>query len=203
MELYILECKGMGNQPVIKKKRPRNESNRGGNTSIADKERRENAKKAIVLNKLTKSRKKLGLDQEELEEMASVLSNADRMKATYFGDLLRSVNEAVEAVGREKMERRGEIRNAREQESCMKDIAREAYRIQTIEVQLGLCTLKTPMIQNMAELIARYIRRFEYGAFHAAIIVNGIVLEWNDSNVVIPQKATQTQWAFCGNLHSL
>ena len=169
--------------------------------STRARERRKVDKKEIVLKRLRKHRD-LSLTPEDLEQMALDLSDKERMKRRFFRDIQSSAQEAVMAVGRESRDRNGEIRNQKEQKSFMTAVAREAYQLKTIEVQLALCTLRTRRLQYVVELIHKYVKHFDYGAFHAAIIINGIVLEWNDGNLVIPRPASQTQWTFCSSVHS-
>ena len=178
-------------------------SGRGGGQGASDIARNERKidKKEVVLKRLRKQQQKLGLRAEELEEMALDLSDKDRMKKKYFSELLEYLDNAVDAVQEEK-KTCTEIRNTREQNTRMQDIAREAYRIQTVEVKLALCTLRTRNVQKLAEKVNKYIKRFEYGAFHAAININGIVLEWNSSNLVIPCPQSQSQWIFERTVHN-
>ena len=189
----------MGDQPSkVIKKEPSGRGD-GQDASTVARQEREVDKKEVVLNRLRKQ--KLGLSEAELEEMALNLSNTERMKQRYFTDMLQSLQEAVGVVQKEK-ESRTEIRNQREQKTCMRGIAKEAYRVKTVEVKLALCTLRTRRHQALAELINKYVRHFEYGAFHAAIIIGDIVLEWNDSNLVIPRHQSHSQWIFRGSVHS-
>ena len=173
----------------------------GPDASTAAKQKRESQKKEYVLKKLKKA-EQLDLSAEQQEQMALNLSSEAKMKEEYFGDLLKSAREAVEEVRKEKEEHKGGIRNRQEQQVCMIGIAKEAYQVKTIEVQLAFRTLRTSRWQRIAELIHRYVKNFEYGAFHAAIIIGDTVLEWNDSSLVIPQRLSDTEWAFRNSVHT-
>ena len=189
----------MGGSESRLKRRGSGEGGDEEDASSAARQRRETKKKELVLMKLRKQKTYEHCTAEELEAMALDLISEERMKQRYFGDLLRCNTEAVEAVANEKRET---IRNQGELQVCMENITREVYQVAAVEVQLALCTLQTHRVQHLAQLFNRYVRQCHYGAFHAAIIINGIVLEWNDSSLVIPRRSSETQWAFKATVHA-
>ena len=189
----------MGRSQSKLKKRDSGEAGGGEDASSAAKERRETKNKELVLKKLRKQKFYEHCTPEELDAIALDLISEERMKQRYFGKLLKCNAEAVEAVEHEK---RDEIRNRGEQEICMEKVAREVYEVANVEVQLALCELKTHRAQNLVQVFNRYVKKCHYGAFHAAILINGIVLEWNDSSLVIPRRASETQWVFHASVHT-
>lgn len=172
----------------------------GPDASVVAAQKRENDKKEMVMKRLRKV-KHLKDCSEQHGKMAMDLSNETRMKLKYFGHLLQCTEEAVEEVRRERGHHRGGIRNTQEQQSCMRSIHNEAHRVKAVEVKLAFRTLSTPRWQRVAQLIHKYVKNFEYGAFHAAIIIGDTVLEWNDSSLVIPRQFTETEWAFWSSVH--
>ena len=170
----------------------------GSGATAAARQQREDENKEKVLKRL----KKTDIPPAEHDELALVLSNEERMKRRYFGDLLGSAQEAVEEVRRGKATHRGGIRTFREQKTCMEDIAKEVHRVKTIEVELAFSKLNSQMWEKVARMIHKYVKRFEYGAFHAAITIGNIVLEWNNTSLVIPRKRSDTTWLFRSSVHS-
>ena len=169
--------------------------------SAAAREGREARNKEVVLKKLRKATD-LGFPASEHEQLAMFLCSEERMEERYFGDLLKSVREAVDEVRKEKQYHKGGIRNEKEQQTCMAGINKEADRVKAIEVELALSTLTKVKGRHLAQLIHRHVRSFHYGPFHAAIIVGDMVLEWNNSSLVIPRKRSESNWVFCQSILS-
>ena len=184
----------------LKIKKARAETSRPDASAVAAQER-ETDRKELVMKRLRKA-KDLELSPQQQEEMAVTLCNETRMKETYFRHLSQCTQDAVEEVRREKTFHRGGIRNTQEQNTCMNTIHKEVYRVKALEVKLAFRTLRTEKWQRVAELIHRHVKTFEYGAFHAAIIIGDTVLEWNDSSLVIPRRFSETEWAFWSTVHT-
>lgn len=172
-----------------------------GSMRTEAREERQGRIKALVLKKLQKANY-LNIPSEQHEELALTLSSETRMRETYFADLLGMARDAVETVREEKKFHEEGIRTMEQQKTCADTIALETGRVQSIQVKLALAMLGETWKQRVADLIHRHFRSFQYGAFHAAIIVGDIVLEWNDSSLVIPRKIPTHKWLFYSSVHS-
>ena len=164
-------------------------------------EKRETDKKEMVMKRLRKV-KQLEVSPEQLEELALTLCNEERMKEKYFKNLSQCAQGAVDEVKKEKTCHRGGIRNTQQQATCMRVIHQEVHRVKSLEVKLAFRTLRTPKWQRVAQLIHKYVKNFEYGAFHAAVIIGDTVLEWNNSSLVIPRRFSETDWVFWSSVHA-
>ena len=142
------------------------------------------------------------LTPEQLEEMVLVLSDRERMKERYFRPVLKSMDDAVASVADEKGAHAHGIRNRRGRDECIERLLKEFDNVQHVEVRLVLCQLNRELAQNLARTMNRYVKNLDYGPFHAALVIGGVVLEWDDSSLVIPRPATaKDDWIFRGSVH--
>lgn len=163
-------------------------------------EQRQKKGRENVRQKLLKSGHPL--TPEQLEEMVLVLSDRERMKEKYFRSVLKSMDDAVASVADEKGAHAHGIRNLAGRDGCLERLAKEFEHVQNVEVRLVLCQLNRELAQNLARAMNKYVKNLDYGPFHAALVIGGVVLEWDDSSLVIPRPATaKDDWIFQGNVH--
>lgn len=140
---------------------------------------------------LTKVKKSLRASQpdlgpNEITELAECLVDEEKMKVRWFSHLLRETEAAVEVLQEECRDFPEGYRNRAEQE-----LGRERLtlinRVEKLEVKLLLYQLGDGgMLQSIATAFNRYLHNFRYGPHHAALLIGNILLDWNDSSLVIP-----------------
>ena len=165
-------------------------------------ERWKEMQRAFVRKKLLQSGQPL--TPEQLDERVLVLSDSGRMKEQCFGSVLRGMDDAVAAVADEREARAQGIRNRNERQVCIERMATEFDSIQNVEVKLVLCQLKRELLQSVFGAMYRYVnlKRFDYGPYHVALIVGNVVLDWDNTSLVIPRLVSaEDNWIFEGNVH--
>ena len=128
--------------------------------------------------------------QNEIRELAADLSNHERMKERWFGHLLRIADRAVETVKREAtdFEEAGGFHNQADRTGSRERIAKQLRSVQSLEIRLLLYQLKDEtLLQGIAISFGRYMDKFTYGPFHAALQIGNVILDWGPESLVIPR----------------
>ena len=163
-------------------------------------ERRQEKNRALVRKKLQSS--DLRLNSTQLDEMVLDLSDHKRMKEKYFHSILKGMDDAVALVVEEREAHADGIRNRKEMQMCDERIATELNNVQEVEVELALCELNGDFMKMVASAMHKLMKPFDYGPHHAALVIGGVALEWDNSSLVIPRRATaEHDWAFKRNVH--
>ena len=163
-------------------------------------EARPNLKREFVEEKLRKAYPRLS--SEERNKLALTLSDRQRMKDVYFGRLLGSIDEAGANVEEEKKDLGEEIRSSRDRHEAAKRIAGEFNYLRGMQIKLVLCQLSPGLNHCLATAMNKFIKRFDYGPFHAALVFGNVVFEWNDDGVVQPRTLTEEEdWVFKATIH--
>ena len=187
----------MGNKVSKSKASKSKKRQTDDNKMSSQEERRQEELRECVRKKLLKFGQ-----SEQLEESVLALSDCREMKETYFRSLLKEMDDAVAAVADEKKAHELGIRNLPQKQGCIRRLTNEFDNVQNVEVRLVLCQLNGALVQNLASTMHRFVKRFDYGPYHAALIIDDVVLEWNDSSLVIPRRNTEEDdWISERNVH--
>ena len=75
-------------------------------------------------------------------------------------------------------------------------------RAQNVEVRLVFYELSGVLAKKLASALHGFVKCSDYGSFHTALVIGGVVLEWGDWSLVIPRPATaEDDRIFKGNVH--
>ena len=139
---------------------------------------------AKVKDSLQKSQPDLG--PNERAELAECLIDEEKMKEKWFKHLLQETEEAVKVLQEEARDFPEGYRNATERDRS-RDRLEQVDRVEKLEVKLLLYQLGDDgMLQAIATAFNRYLHTFTYGPHHAALLIGDVLLDWNDSSLVIP-----------------
>ena len=145
-------------------------------------------------------RKVGGRGPNEVSQLAGKLSNKERLKKEYF--LLRRTDNALKDTFDEAAAFQMGYPNEAARKDSEERIAARTEHVKKLEVTLLLYELKDEYLkQRVSKLFARYVREFTYGPFHAALKIGNLILEWDDSSLVIPHYNTSGTQVFHGNVH--
>lgn len=151
-----------------------------------------------VLDKLRRLPSSKDFTEAQLTKRAELLSNETMLKETIFGDILGSSKDSIDQAMREA----GQFPKGKSsftELEAMKARERAQRRFATVRSlpmklvltrigQGGSSKGKTAMFANgkAGAAYASYMK-FPFGAFHAAVKVGNVLLEWDDSSLVVPE----------------
>lgn len=141
-----------------------------------------------VKEKLRSMRQCAEMGKNELQELAESLSYKDKFKERYFDPLMRRADVAIRTTVEEAdtfVE--GNYPNAKTRRDSLRRIQSGYDQVWSLRVELLLFELKDEYLkQELARFFHKYVRTCTYGPFHAALKIGNLVLDWDESSLVIP-----------------
>ena len=137
--------------------------------------------------------------EDELKELAKTLQDPKLIKGKYFGPILEIIEDCkAEAAGDAKDYRVTQFRNRAEKQHAIERVDYGMQRVQDIHVKLLWFEIQPlqnrPLAQQVVLAVVPLLRgkEFVYGPFHVALQVGDIVVEWNNSSLIIPHRIDPT-----------
>ena len=202
--MSAVQSKSPKEEPKCKKRQGMSACFRSSGPIIIDSksmhEAEPNLKRTFVEEKLRKACPTLSSEQQN--ELTLILSDRERMKDVYFGRLLGRVGEAGANVEEEKKDLGEGIRSTLDRLEAAKRIAGEFDYIRGMQIKLVLCQLSRTLNHHLATAMNKYVKRFDYGPFHAALVFSNVVFEWDSDGLVQPRTLTEKEdWVFKATVH--
>ena len=124
----------------------------------------------------------------QLEDLAIILSDKDKIKEKYFTHLIDKMKEAIQLVKDERHSFPDGIRNKATRDDFVERVEDAVSPVRRLKVKLILYEVNTDQLKaKMAQFVHDYFHEFTFGPFHAAIHIDNVVLEWGPSSLVIPK----------------
>ena len=136
--------------------------------------------------------------RNETKELAEWLSEKEKFKKQYFVPLqkraasaMRVTFEEAKAFGRSAS---SGYPNESTKQGSQDRITDEIQAVKKLEVHLLLYELKDEHLkQETAKFFHKYVHSFTFGPYHAALKIGDMVLEWDDSSLIIPRPASDKE----------
>ena len=132
------------------------------------------------------------MGDNERSELSEGLRHKDRLKKQYF-EPLRAQGASAVKVSIEEAETfsRGGYPNEGTKCASHSRIVVGAERVRKLEVHLLLFELHDEHLKReLAHFFNKYVRRFTFGPYHAALKIGSIILEWDETSLIIPHAAS-------------
>ena len=128
-----------------------------------------------------------------ITEQAKILQDPLMIQSKYFKRILTVIErckaDATSDVKDYAKARR--FRNEAEKATAIDRVTYDMQRVQDIQVKLLWYELEqNPIVQEMASVFCPMLRgkEFVYGPFHVALQVDDVIIEWDDSSLIIPHS---------------
>ena len=151
------------------------------------------------------------MTEEQVAECADLLSNWENIKEKYLRGLEDLTKAAVTEAIEEAQDFPDGYPNQRTLEDGQERMEEAVARVHRMQISLLLYEAGDENFKaKMLGGFKRFVPEFTYGPYHAAIQIGNIVLDWDDSSLVIPRQITAslsslrekaTNLIFHGNVH--
>ncbi len=144
-----------------------------------------------VKKKLQGLRQCRKMGENQLHELAECLTDKKKFRERYFDPLLARANKALCTT----MEEAETFVGGSVPNELTRDDSRERMRsgydqVQNLKVELLLFELKDEYLkQELARFFHKYVHQCTYGPFHAALKIGNLILDWDETSLVIPYTA--------------
>ncbi len=138
------------------------------------------------------------LDEDRLAEEADRLTNPAKLEE--FFSHLYDVTPQVEDILDEGDAFPDGFQNRTEEIMAREQAQRRRSDAAHLPVYMYLSKLQSRVVRSVGSTFANLLR-FEYGPLHVALELDGVIVEWNDSSLVIPQHKDTFQPIFRTGLH--
>ncbi len=131
------------------------------------------------------------MGNNELHELAECLSIKKKFKERYFDPLLRRADQAV-LMTMEEAETfaGGNVPNELTTTDSQERMETGLSRVRNLKVELLLFELRDEQQKReITRFFHKYVHQCTYGPFHAALKIGNLVLDWDETSLIIPYRA--------------
>ena len=130
---------------------------------------------------------------EDVKELAQLLVSPAEIKAKYFNRIVEKITQCKEdaAQDAEELAKCERFRNMGDKKATRCRLTYDRKHVLQVNVKLLWLELEqNAAVKFAANLICPKLKKnkFTYGPFHVALLVDDVVLEWNDTSLVIPYR---------------
>ena len=142
---------------------------------------------------------------DDVKKLAKLLVNPEAIKNKYFAHIVKKVessrsdatDDANDLVKTEKFRNQGDKNATRDK------LIYDRKKVLEVNVKLLWKELEqNTAVQIAAKLVCPRMNKkeFVYGPFHVALLVDDVVIEWNNSSLVVPYRKSSPQPILAANI---
>ena len=167
----------------------------------------EDSKKEVekYQRKVQKRLMDVGYDPEKAMKWAEILVDEEKTKQVFFKHLIEEQRDLTTAASKglkkkaQAHKKRGFDNSKERQDMYLRKAGKLRVHLLLSELQ------REDWQKGVVKSVNRYVKKFQYGPFHAALQIGDVLLEWNTMGVVFPERVTDSReldhCVFMGDVH--
>ena len=139
-------------------------------------------------------------NEDEVKDLAKVLKDPEEIKKKYFHHIVEKLEDGkTDAEDDATKAKEEKFKNKKERDYAKERLTVGMKYAKDIEVKLlwlelervnGSAFVRDATRHIVIETLAGMIRSFAYGPFHVALQVDDVIIEWDDSSLIIPHRTS-------------
>ena len=145
------------------------------------------------------------LNEAAVMELAELLINPEAIKTKYFAHIVDKIKRIMSDANEDASDlgKSGNFRNQGERDATRERLAYNREQVLKVDVKLLWEELdQNAAVQFTARIVCPLLKekKFVYGPFHVALLVDDVVIEWNNTSLVVPYRKRSPQPMLAANI---